>query len=167
MFSVKSAPSKRGDRGENFRNMRGVAERAFSRAAGAPLVGGNAVRLLLDAEANYDAWSAAIAGARHSIYFENYIIHPDHVGERFRDALAEKAKSGVSVRVILDWLGSLRTRRRCWAPLVAAGGIVHYHNPPHLDSPLGWLSRDHRKTLVVDGAIGFVSGISVSDTWLG
>jgi cardiolipin synthase len=147
--------------------MRGVAERAFSRAAGAPLVGGNAVRLLLNAVANYDAWTAAIAGARHSIYFENYIIHPDHSGERFRDALTEKAKSGVIVRVILDWLGSLRTKRRFWTPLIAAGGVVRYHNPPHLDSPLGWLSRDHRKTLVVDGSVGFVSGICVSDTWLG
>src|SRR5207244_2735222 len=52
-------------------------------------------------------------------------------------------------------------------PLVQAGGTVRYHNPPRFDSPLGWLSRDHRKTLVVDGSLGFVSGICVSDTWLG
>jgi cardiolipin synthase len=147
--------------------MRGIAERAFSRAAGAPLVPGNAVELLLNAEKNYDAWEDAIRAAEHSIYFENYIIRADAMGERFRDVLAEQAKAGITVRVILDWLGSFRTKRKFWAPLIEAGGIVRYHNVPRCDSPLGWLSRDHRKTLVVDGATGFVSGVCVSDTWLG
>jgi cardiolipin synthase len=164
---VNIAPAHRGDRGENPRNMRGIAERAFSRAAGAPLVLGNAVTLLLNGEKNYDAWENAIWGAEHSILFENYIISPDETGKRFRDALAEQAKAGVKVRVILDWLGSFRNFRRFWRPLIEAGGLVRYHNVPRFDSPLGWLSRDHRKTLVVDGSTGFVSGVCVSDTWLG
>jgi cardiolipin synthase len=147
--------------------MRGVAERAFSRAAGAPLVAGNSVKLLINGEANYTAWLAAIAEAKHAIYFENYIIQADTTGHRFLDALIERAKAGVKVRVILDWLGSLSTRRSFWASLIFAGGEVRYHNPPHFDSPLGWLGRDHRKTLTVDGCIGFVSGVCVSDTWLG
>ncbi len=147
--------------------MRPVAERAFSRAAGAPLVGGNRVELLLDAAANYDAWHEAIRTARTTVYFENYILRPDEVGQRFRDALVERARSGVKVRVMLDWIGSLGTPRSFWEPLVKAGGEARYHNPPRLDSPLGWLSRDHRKSLVVDGRVGFVSGVCVSRSWLG
>src|SRR5688572_17249291 len=106
MNTVNIAPTHRGDRGENLRSMRGIAERAFSRAAGAPLVSGNALRLLLDAEKNYDAWEAAIQGARRSVYFENYIIKSDRTGCRFRDLLLAKAREGVVVRVLLDWLGS-------------------------------------------------------------
>ncbi len=147
--------------------MRPIAERAFSRAAGAPLVAGNSIGLLLDAEANYAAWLDAIRAARTTVYFENYIIRPDEVGLRFRDALIERANRGVKVRVLLDWLGSLGTPRRFWKPLLEAGGRVRWHNPPRLDSPLGWLSRDHRKSLVVDGSAGFVSGVCVSRSWLG
>lgn len=147
--------------------MRGIAERAFSRAGGAPLVGGNSVQLLLNASVNYAAWLAAIRDAKVVVYFENYIIRPDSTGVEFLNALTARAAAGVKVRVLLDWLGSFRTPRSFWKPLIQAGGEVRYHNPARLDSPLGWLSRDHRKTLVVDGCTGFVSGVCVSDTWLG
>ncbi len=160
-------PDYHPDRGENPRSIRPVAERAVSRAAGAPLVGGNAVRLLIDAKENYGAWLEAIAKAEHAIFFENYIISPDATGRRFRDALAERAAKGVRVRVSQDWLGSPRATRKFWGPLIKAGGIIRIHNPFRFDSPLGWLSRDHRKTMVIDGHTGFVSGLCVSDRWLG
>src|SRR5690606_34298206 len=51
--------------------------------------------------------------------------------------------------------------------LRAAGGEVRAYNPPRLDSPFGWLSRDHRKMLVVDGEVGFVTGLCVGDAWIG
>jgi cardiolipin synthase A/B len=155
------------DRGEDLRRMRGIAERAFSRTAGAPLIPGNTVELLLNGEANYEAWLKAIEGAQKTVYFENYIIAADRTGTKFRDALAKKARDGVSVRVMLDWLGSYKTTLEFWEPLLSVGGKVRYHNAPRFDSPLGWLSRDHRKSLVVDGSSGFVSGVCVSDTWLG
>lgn len=164
---MRKLPDYHVEHGENPRAIRPIAERAVSRAAGAPLVAGNDVRLLLDAQANYDAWLAAIAAAEHVIYFENYIIAPDATGRLFRDALAEKARRGVKVRVLQDWLGSLRAGRKFWAPLINAGGIIRVHNPFRFESPLGWLSRDHRKSMVVDGHTGFVSGICISDRWLG
>lgn len=147
--------------------MRPLAERAFSRAAGAPLIGGNAVRLLLNAGENFAAWLDAIRSAQRSIYFENYIIRPDTTGCGFRNELVKRARAGVTVRVVLDWFGSLRTPRSFWEPLVRAGGNIRYHNPPNIDGPLDWLGRDHRKLIVVDGAVGYVSGVCVSDTWLG
>ena len=147
--------------------VRSLAELAFSRAAGAPLIGGNALRLLVDADENFAAWRAAIRAARHTVFFENYIVRPDEIGCGFRDLLAERAAAGVKVRVLLDWFGSFGTLRKFWRPLVRAGGEVRYHNAPFSDGTLSWLSRDHRKSLVVDGTLGSVSGVSVSDAWLG
>lgn len=87
--------------------VRTLADQAFSRAAGAPLIEGNSVRLLKDARENYPAWLEAIAAARHHIHFESYIVYEDKTGETFADALIAKARSGVRVRLIYDWLGGL------------------------------------------------------------
>ena len=146
---------------------RSLAELAFSRAAGAPLIGGNALRLLRDGVENYAAWRDAIRSAKHAIFFENYIISADGTGRSFLDELAKRAGDGVKVRVLLDWFGSFSTPRSFWEPLIRAGGAVRYHNPPTLGGELRWLSRDHRKSLVVDGRLGFISGVCVSDVWLG
>ena len=86
----------------------------------------------------------------------------------FAEALAAKAREGVRVRLIYDWLGGFgKTSRRFWNHLRAAGVEVRCYNPPRLDSPFGWLSRDHRKTLTVDGKIGFVTGLCVGRMWVG
>ena len=145
-----------------------LAQQALSRAAGAPLLSGNAVELLIDAPANYAAWLEAIRGARQRVLLENYIVRDDVVGREFRDALVERAQAGVFVAVVVDWMGCLgQSRNGFWAPLRAAGGEVRVYNPPQLGQPFGWLSRDHRKALVVDGVTGFLSGVCISAKWLG
>jgi len=148
--------------------MRELADQAFSRAAGAPLVEGNSVRLLIDARENYPAWLAAIGDAEHHINFESYIIHEDSAGWRFADALVAKARDGVRVRLIYDWMGGFgKTSRAFWNHLRAGGVEVRCYNPPRFDSPLGWLSRDHRKMLSVDGQVGFITGLCVGRMWEG
>jgi cardiolipin synthase len=139
-------------------------DRAFQRAAGAPLTDNNAVKLLIDACGNFPAWLAAIESAQRYILFESYIVAADRVGHDFIDALAAKAKQGVRVCVVYDWLGSTKYQRP-WEPLRAAGAEVRCFNPPSLDSPLAWLTRDHRKSIVVDGEVAFVSGLCVSAKW--
>lgn len=84
----------------------------FSRAAGAPLVGGNQVRLLEDARENYPAWLAAIRAAEHHVHFENYFIQADETGREFADAFAARAKAGISVRVIASCAPVSRSRTR-------------------------------------------------------
>lgn len=148
--------------------MRALAEQAFARASGAPLVDGNSVRLLIDGAQNYPAWLAAIKSAHHHIYFESYIIHEDQVGNEFANALIERAHSGVSVRLVYDWMGGLgKASRRFWNRLRAGGVEVRCYNPPRFDSPFGWLSRDHRKMLSIDGQVGFIAGLCVGRMWLG
>jgi cardiolipin synthase len=147
---------------------RNMVEHAFARAAGASLVSGNDVRVLLDGEENFAAWRAAIDGAQRTILFENYIIEEDEVGSAFAQALADRARAGVKVRLITDWVGSLGVAsRHFWRALQRAGVEVRVFNPPRLDSPFGWLCRDHRKSIVVDGELAFVSGVCVSRRWLG
>ena len=149
-------------------SVRDLANQAFSRAAGAPLVSGNSVRLLKDANENYPAWLDAIKNAERYIHFESYIIHEDDAGWLFADALVAKAREGVRVRLIYDWLGGLgKTSRSFWNHLRSGGVDVRTYNPPRLDSPLSWVSRDHRKTLTVDGHIGFVTGLCVGQAWVG
>jgi cardiolipin synthase len=148
--------------------VRALADQAFSRAAGAPLVAGNAVRLLRDARENYPAWQEAIASARHHVHFENYFVRDDESGARLADALIERARAGVRVRLVYDWLGCLgKASAAFWERLRAGGVEVRGYNPPQLASPLGWLSRDHRKLLSVDGRVGFVTGLCVGQEWLG
>jgi cardiolipin synthase len=149
-------------------SLRRLSDQVFSRVAGAPLFRGNAVRLLRDAAENYPAWLTAIGSARSAVHFENYIVHDDDVGRRFADALREKAREGVPVRVVYDWFGCLgKASARFWRHLAEGGVEVRCFNPPRLSQPLGWIARDHRKCLVVDGRIAFVTGLCVGKMWEG
>jgi cardiolipin synthase len=148
--------------------LRRLAQQVLARAGGAPLVAGNAVRILRDAGENYPAWLEAIAAARRSILFENYIIANDATGREFVATMAERARAGVAVRLIYDWMGAIGVgTRSALQPLIDAGGIVRCFNRPRFDSPFGWLTRDHRKMVAVDGTVGYVTGLCVSSKWLG
>ncbi|HEX8284038.1 MAG TPA: phospholipase D-like domain-containing protein [Pyrinomonadaceae bacterium] len=151
-----------------FPPVRRVVEQAYARATGSPLVHGNGVRLLVDAKENYPAWLEAIASARRTIHFESFIIHEDEIGREFAEALCVKAREGVKVRVVYDWLGAVgKTSRRFWRNLRDAGVEVRGFNPPRYDEPFGWLNRDHRKMISVDGRVGFVMGLCVGRDWVG
>jgi cardiolipin synthase len=142
-------------------------DRAFARIADSDLRLGNAVGLLRDAAENYPAWLDAIRSARKVIHFENFIIADDATGRSFADALIERARAGVTVRVLYDWLGSSwRARPRFWTRLREAGVEVRVFNPPRLSAPF-WVRRNHRKLITVDGRVGFVSGLCISDSWTG
>jgi cardiolipin synthase A/B len=168
MQMVVANPSSHSEELSLRQSARALAEQAFSRAAGAQLLSGNRVQLLINAAQNYPAWLAAIASARDHIHFESYIIHEDSAGLEFANALISKARQGVRVRLIYDWLGGFgKTSRKFWNHLRAGGVDVRCYNPPRFDSPLGWLSRDHRKTLAVDGKVGFISGLCVGRMWVG
>lgn len=151
-----------------FPPVRRAVDKAYARATGAPLIPGNGVRLLVDARENYPAWLEAIKGARRTIHFESFIIHEDDVGREFAEALCARAREGIKVRVVYDWLGAVgKTSRRFWRNLRDAGVEVRGFNPPRYDEPFGWFNRDHRKMISVDGAVGFVMGLCVGRDWVG
>ena len=124
------------------------------------------VRLLVDGGATYPALLEDIAAARDHVHLEYYIYEPDRSGQALRDALVERARAGVRVRLLVDAMGSKKAGRRFFAPLVAAGGEVAYFHPsrPWLLWKRPWVNlRTHRKIVVVDGRVGFVGGINVTD----
>jgi cardiolipin synthase len=147
---------------------RELADQAFSRAAGAPLVAGNRVDLLIDGPENYSAWHSAVEAARRSVHVEMYIVRADDPGEAFAELLTQKAREGVCVRILYDWLGALgKTPARFWRRLVEAGAEVRCANRPRLDDPIAWLRRNHRKLITVDAEVAFVSGLCIGQEWLG
>ncbi|MET0507965.1 MAG: cardiolipin synthase [Burkholderiaceae bacterium] len=122
------------------------------------------VGLLFDGDSTYEAIEAAIAKAESQIHLEYYIFDPDEIGLRWRDLLAERARAGVKVRVLLDALGSPRGNERFWAPLDEAGGEVRLFNPLRIlrIKPGIMNFRTHRKIVVIDGRIAFTGGINVT-----
>ncbi len=144
-----------------------TATRALDRAAGTPPIPGNAVDLLFDGPEAYPAMLDVIARAERWIHFENYIIRSDATGWRFAEALAAKARAGVRVRVLADWLGSSATSGKYWRFLRAAGAEVRLFQPFSFGDPLLNVSRDHRKLVAADGIDAITGGLCIGDEWSG
>ncbi len=133
---------------------------------GLPPTTATRVELLIDGAAKYRRLLAEVAGAREHVHLEYYIYQPDRTGTALRDALIERARAGVKVRLLLDAVGSGDTTRRFLQPLLDAGGEVAWFHP--LRMPWIWRRpwlnlRSHRKIVIIDGRIGFTGGINVTD----
>jgi cardiolipin synthase len=144
-----------------------MAGRALARAGGSRFIPGNATRLLVDGPEVFPAMLEAIRRAERWVHFENYIIRDDTTGRRFSKALAERARAGVAVRVLTDWLGSRGLGRRLAAELRAAGVEFRRFNPPRVLDLLGNAARDHRKLVVTDAGTAIVGGLEIGDEWAG
>ncbi|MCK7593572.1 cardiolipin synthase [Lysobacter sp. CAU 1642] len=143
------------------RRKRGLGD-LVERAIGTPVSSLTDLRLLVGGEPKIDALVAAIDSARHHIHMEYYILEPDGVGQRIREALVEAARRGVRVRLLIDGIGSARAGRRFLRPLRRLGVDVARFHPWRavVLRPLLNL-RTHRKIAVIDGCIGFVGGINL------
>ena len=139
----------------------------LDRAAGVRAVEGNRVSLKVDGTEAFPAMFEVIESARSRIQFENYIIRDDATGRRFAEALAARARSGVEVRVVADWLGSAGTGRGYWRDLRKAGAEVRLFNPPDLIRIFRNVERNHRKLVVGDGRLAVVGGLCIGDEWTG
>jgi cardiolipin synthase A/B len=121
-------------------------------------------RLISTVDEMLEKMLAAIREAQSSIRMEMYIYTASPIGESFRDALAEAAQRGVSVRVLIDALGSLTLPDKFWSPLIEAGGQFRWFNPLRLRF---WTFRNHRKLLVCDDTKAFIGGFNISTEYQG
>lgn len=123
---------------------------------------GNHVEILRDGDQTFPAQLAAIAGAQRSISLEIYIFEDDVIGRQFIDALCERAKAGVKVRLIYDAVGSFTLPDAQLQRMQAAGvETLEFHPVAPWRRRFNWRLRDHRKILVVDDEIGFVGGLNI------
>jgi cardiolipin synthase len=118
-------------------------------------------------EAFYEAELAAIRAAKRSIHLEAYIFHEGRIASRFVEALTERARAGVKVRLTLDAFGNLFTRRRFFRELCAAGGEVEWYQPLRWYTLKRYNNRTHRELLVIDSKLAFVGGAGIADWWIG
>jgi cardiolipin synthase len=133
-----------------------------------PIGHGDEFELLIDGSEFYDALLSAIEKAEQYIYAEFYIIRDDAIGNRFADALIERASAGVTVRILYDEVGCLRLSNAYVARLTAAGIDVRAFNTRQ-----GWVNRfqinfrNHRKLVVVDATTALVGGLNIGDEYIG
>ena len=133
---------------------------------GLPPTSATDARLLVDGGAKYTALLQDIANAQEHVHLEYYIFYPDRTGIALRDALIERARAGVKVRLLLDAVGSGKTPRRFFRQLLEAGGELAWFHPARFGQvwKRPWLNlRSHRKIVVIDGRIAYTGGINITD----
>jgi cardiolipin synthase len=141
--------------------------REMSVLLGPTIMAGNRVVDLQNGDEIFPVMLAAIRAARRTINFETYIYWSGEIGREFADALSERARSGVEVKVVIDWAGSIKMEEVLLDQLREAGVDVRMYRPLKWYN-LGRLNnRTHRKLLVVDGAVGFTGGVGIADQWQG
>jgi len=137
---------------------------------GAPLSADNKVTLLQDGPATYQALYAALEAAKSTINMETYIFEDDEVGKKFAQELTAAAARGVTVNLIYDSVGTIKTPREFFTDMAAQGVHTLEFNPvnpltAHGDWELN--QRDHRKLTVIDGKVAFLGGINISSVYSG
>lgn len=126
----------------------------------------SALTVLTNGEEFYEAELQAIQAATQSVNLEAYIFQRGKVAHRFLTALAERARAGVKVNVVLDAIGSFSTSEAYCRDLKEAGGRIEFYHPFSWRSLASINNRTHRELLIVDGEIGFIGGAGIADHWL-
>ena len=141
--------------------------RSMGSLLGPAFLAGNRVTALCNGDEIFPSMLAAIRSAKRTITFETFIYWSGTIGKTFAAALNERARAGVKVHVLLDWIGTGKMEADTLRSMEDDGvEVVKYH-------PLRWYNlgrlnnRTHRKLLVVDGKVGFTGGVGIADNWLG
>ncbi len=156
---------------ERIETLYHVGDAQFLRSMGAllgpPIVGGNTVTPLRNGVSIFPAMLAALKAAQRTITFETFIYWSGSIGCDFADALCERARAGVKVHVLLDWMGSRRIEAELLDRMEQAGVEVRRYHPPRWYTLSKMNNRTHRKLLVIDGTVGFTGGVGIADPWMG
>jgi len=141
--------------------------RAMGVLLGPPIDDGNRFEVLRNGDEIFPSMLSAIRAAKTTISFESYIYWSGQVGKAFADALGERARAGVRVHLLLDWLGSNKMDPAQIAEMERAGVEVRRFHQPRWYELQRFNNRTHRKLLIVDGRIGFTGGVGIADEWAG
>lgn len=142
-------------------------EREMGVLLGPSIVDGNHIEALHNGDEIFPAILAAVDAAQSTITFETYIYWSGEIGTKLATKLSERARAGVKVHVLVDWVGGVKMDDDLLARMTDAGVELHHYRP------LSWYhvgrvnNRTHRKLLVVDGRVAFTGGVGVADQWTG
>jgi cardiolipin synthase len=141
--------------------------RSMGLLLGPPVLSGNRFEMLLNGDHIFPSMLQAIHSARRTITFETFIYWSGEIGEQIAQALADKAREGVAVHVLLDWVGSSKMDKRYLNLLRDAGAEVIQYHKPHWTGLGRMNDRTHRKLLIIDGRVGFTGGVGIAPEWTG
>jgi cardiolipin synthase len=141
--------------------------RSMGLLLGPPVISGNCFEMLLNGDRIFPSMLEGIRSARKTITFETFIYWSGEIGEQIAQALADKAREGVAVHVLLDWVGSSKMDKRYLNMLREAGAEVIQYHKPHWTGLGRMNDRTHRKLLVIDGRTGFTGGVGIAPEWTG
>jgi cardiolipin synthase A/B len=140
---------------------------AVSGAVNAPLMRGGTARLLNNGVQIFPAFVDAIRKAKHTINFMVYIWEDGKASDQMIEALTERARAGVQVRLLLDGFGAHKTPMEKMKALEEAGGVVKFFGPIRFGKLTASYKRNHRRAIVIDGETAFTGGAAIGDKWLG
>jgi len=141
--------------------------REMSVLLGPTVLPGNLIVDFQNGDEIFPAMLEAIKGAKRTITFETYIYWSGEIGKKFADALSERAQAGVEVRMVIDWVGTIKMDDAMLGQMKAAGVLIEKYRPLRWYNISRMNNRTHRKLLVVDGKIGFTGGVGIADQWAG
>jgi cardiolipin synthase A/B len=142
-------------------------QRTLGVLLGPEIIAGNRFEALVNGDRIFPSMLDAIRAARHTISFETYIYWSGQIGKDFADALADRARAGIKVHVLVDWVGSSKMEKAYLVEMESAGVEVRRFHEPHWYNLSKLNNRTHRKILVVDGAVGFTGGVGIATQWTG
>lgn len=157
-YKIRTPPSAALDSDDFLRMIEALADSQAHR--------GNRIEVLTNGEVYYEAELAAIRAAEKNINLEAYIFQRGEVTRRFIEALTERARAGVEVKLVLDAIGSFASWESYFKELRAAGGRVAWYHPFRWYTLPRINNRTHREIITIDGRIGFVGGSGFADHWL-
>ncbi len=134
---------------------------------GPAIVDGNKATELINGDQIFPSMLEAIRSAKKTVLFETYIYWSGDIGHEFADALADRARNGVKVHVLLDWIGSAKAEASIIDKMKNAGVEVEKFHPLRWYNLARMNNRTHRKLLIVDGAVGFTGGVGIAPEWTG
>jgi cardiolipin synthase len=133
--------------------------------ADSQIEGRSQIEVLANGDAFYEAALEAIKNAKRHVNLEAYIFYKGEISRRYLEALTERAREGVKVKVVLDYIGSFTTWDNYFRELREAGGEVMWYQPIRWYTLKRFNNRTHRELLVVDGEVGFIGGAGIADMW--
>jgi cardiolipin synthase len=154
--------------GSNEQEVEQRYRRVLEGLLGIPATGGNRVDVLRNGVQIFPAMLEAIADARHTVDFATYIYWTGDIADRFAEALSDRARAGVRVRVLLDAIGALKMSRELIDSMEEAGCTVEwFRRPPDVKRLRDTNNRTHRKVLICDEEVAFTGGVGIAEEWDG